>query len=141
MGVVTRVYYHGELLMLNQRIAANELGTFLSAISHPRRIQIIEELRSGERDVGALQKVLSVTHSNVSQHLAVLRAQRVVVEQRRGRQVLYCLRTPKLAEWLVAGMQFLPAIADEVTQAKSAIERATTAWSAPRPEDRTNNEG
>ena len=94
-------------------LAANELGELLSAIAHPRRIQIIEELRSGERDVGALQKVLAISHSNVSQHLAVLRAHRVVAEQRKGRWVLYHLCRPQLADWLVKGGQFLPAVAVE----------------------------
>lgn len=121
-------------------LAANQLGAFLSAIAHPRRIQIIEELRSGERDVGALQKLLGVTHSNVSQHLSVLRAHRVVVEHRRGRQVFYHLRAPKLADWLVDGMQHLPAIADEVAQVKSALRRATVDWSLPRTRDQKSKD-
>jgi DNA-binding transcriptional ArsR family regulator len=126
-----------ERLMPYRLLAATELGAFLSAVAHPRRIQIVEELRSGERDVGTLQKLLGVTHSNVSQHLAVLRANRVVVEHRRGRQVMYRLCSPKLAEWLVEGMQFLPAVAEEVTHVKSALRRATAAWSSPRKPDQT----
>jgi DNA-binding transcriptional ArsR family regulator len=113
-------------------LAANELGEFLSAIAHPRRIQIIEELRSGERDVGALQKVLAISHSNVSQHLAVLRAHRIVTEQRQGRRVLYQLCTPKLAEWLVMGLQFLPLSSDRDSKVRAALRRATVAWNAPK---------
>ena len=35
-------------------LAATELAEFLRALAHPRRIQILEELRSGERDVASL---------------------------------------------------------------------------------------
>lgn len=111
-----------------RRLAANELGEFLGAIVHPRRIQIIEELRDGERDVGTLQKAMGITHSNVSQHLAVLRAHRVVSEYRVGRRVLYRLRLPRLADWLLEGMAFLPAVAQEVNQVKKALNRAKEAW-------------
>ena len=40
-------------------LAANTLSEFLSAIGHPRRIQVIEELRSGELDAASLTKTLS----------------------------------------------------------------------------------
>ena len=117
-------------------LAANELGDFLGAIAHPRRIQVIEELRSGEKDVGSLQKVLGISHSNVSQHLAVLRSQRVVLEHREGRQVFYRLRSPELAEWLVEGMRFLSVVGDEAGQVKKALLRASAAWSSPKNQNK-----
>ncbi len=46
-------------------LAATELAEFLRALSHPRRIQMLEELRSGERDVAALAKVTELAHSSV----------------------------------------------------------------------------
>ncbi len=57
-------------------LAASELAEFLRALSHPRRIQIIEELRSGERDVASLAEATELVHSMVSQHLMVLRKSR-----------------------------------------------------------------
>ena len=110
-------------------LAANALGEFLSAIAHPRRIQIIEELRSGEIDVASLTKTLGVSHSNVSQHLAVLRAHRVVVERREGRRVFYRLRTTELAEWLVQGMDFLPPMDQGTDEVRKAIRKAKSKWS------------
>lgn len=95
-------------------LAARELAEFLRAIAHPRRVQIIEELRRGERDVGALQKTLEIRYSGVSQHLMVLRANRIVAERREGRQVFYRLRLPQLAEWLIGGVDFLPEASREV---------------------------
>ena len=110
-------------------LAANALGEFLSAIAHPKRIQIIEELRSGEIDVASLTKTLGVSQSNVSQHLAVLRAHRVVAERREGRRVFYRLRTVELAEWLVKGMDFLAPMDQQAGEVRKAIKKAQTKWS------------
>ncbi len=88
-------------------LAATELGEFLRAVAHPRRIQIVEELRSGEQDVASLARTTGLVHSGVSQHLMVLRAHRIVAERREGRRVFYRLRVTELADWLVAAMDFL----------------------------------
>jgi DNA-binding transcriptional ArsR family regulator len=109
-------------------LAANKLGEYLSAISHPRRIRIIEELRNGEKDVRTLQATLEVSHSNVSQHLRTLRAHRVVTERREGRHVYYRLCSSELAEWLVAGMRFLPEMTRENDEVKNALRSAHKAW-------------
>ncbi len=106
-----------------RHLAARQLGDFLSAIAHPRRIQIIEELRSGKKDVGTLQKTLGISYSNVSQHLATLRAHRVVAEQREGRHVCYHLRNTQLARWLADGIQFLPEATLEIDQVKQALRQ------------------
>ena len=110
-------------------LAANALGEFLGAIAHPRRIQIIEELRSGEVDVASLTELLGVSHSNVSQHLAVLRAHHVVAERREGRRVFYRLRTVELAEWLVTGMDFLAPMDQQNDEVRKAIKKAKSNWS------------
>ncbi|MFO0904693.1 MAG: metalloregulator ArsR/SmtB family transcription factor [Pirellulales bacterium] len=111
-----------------RRLAADELGAFLGAIAHPRRIQIVEELRSGAKDVGSLASQLSVSQSNVSQHLAVLRMLRVVTERREGRRMVYQLGCSKLAAWLLDGMQFLPAMTQEAEEVKNALQHARAVW-------------
>lgn len=110
-------------------LAASKLCEFLGAIAHARRIQIIEELRQGETDVGSLRKVLGVSHSNVSQHLAILRAHRIVAERREGRQVFYRLCSLELAEWLVDGLRFLPEATAESIEVQHALRDAKLAWS------------
>lgn len=123
-----------------RRLAAEELGAFLGAIAQPRRIQIIEELRAGEKDVGTLAAQLEVTHSNVSQHLAVLRTLRVVSEHREGRRIIYQLCNPQLAEWLVEAMVFLPAMAPKSDQLKDVLEHARAAWSVTNDSNRSKSE-
>jgi len=110
-------------------LAASELAEFLRALSHPRRIQILEELRNGERDVASLAKSTGLAHSNVSQHLMVLRAHRVVSERREGRRVFYRLRSEQLSDWLVQGMEFLPPMAQQTDEVRKAIKKAKSKWS------------
>jgi DNA-binding transcriptional ArsR family regulator len=88
-------------------IIAKELAALLSALAHPHRIRIVEELGRGEMDVNSLQQELGISHSGVSQNLAILRAHRLVVERREGRHVIYRLAQPELASWLLGGLDFL----------------------------------
>ncbi|MFO0821258.1 MAG: metalloregulator ArsR/SmtB family transcription factor [Pirellulales bacterium] len=122
-----------------RRMAALELGEFLGAIAQPRRIQILEELRSGPQDVGTLARKLAVPQANVSQHLAVLRSLRVVTEHREGRRVVYQLSLPRLADWLVEGMQFLPTMTAQSDQLKEAVMNARAAWKSATHEPKAGS--
>lgn len=112
-------------------IAAKELADFLGAVSHPQRIRIIEELRDHEMDVNSLQAILNVSHSRVSQHLAVLRTHRVVAERRDGRHVFYHLLDPRLAGWLAAGLEFIAREAQARADLGDALEKTRELWSQP----------
>ena len=110
-------------------LAATELAEFLRSLSHPRRIQVLEELRSGERDVAFLAQTTGLAHSSVSQHLMVLRAHRIVSERREGRRVFYRLRSEQLANWLVQGMDFLAPMDQQTDEVRKAIKKAKSKWS------------
>ena len=110
-------------------LAATELADFLRALAHPRRIQVLEELRSGELDVASLARSTGLAPSSVSQHLMVLRAHRVVAERRSGRRVFYRLRSVELADWLVQGMDFLAPMDQQNDEVRKAIKRAKSKWS------------
>jgi DNA-binding transcriptional ArsR family regulator len=112
-----------------QRLAVAELAKLLSVLSHRDRIQIVECLRGGERDVNYLQEALGVSHSRVSQHLSRMRASRMVVERREGRHVYYHLKHPRLALWLMEGLSFLEADVSETEALRDAIEQARLVWS------------
>ncbi len=62
---------------------------FFKALGHPVRIAILEYLRAGPRSVGELQSLTGVTGSSISQQLAVLRGQGIVVPERDGSTVRY----------------------------------------------------
>jgi DNA-binding transcriptional ArsR family regulator len=112
-----------------RRLAASELAELLRALAHSGRIQILEELRRGERDVTSLATATHLAHSNVSQHLMVLRARRVVTERREGRRVFYRLRSEGLADWLVRGMDFLAPMDSQTEEVRRAIRKAKSKWS------------
>lgn len=109
-------------------VVAKELSDFLGAIAHPIRIRLIEELRAEECDVGSMSTAIGISQSMTSQHLMVLRAHRIVTERREGRHVVYRLRQPELAEWLVHAVDLLPGAAKEVDQVRQAIRKVRSVW-------------
>ncbi len=66
----------------------------LKALAHPSRLFIVEELARGERCVCELTKMIGADVSTVSKHLALLRRAGLVIDDKRGNQVFYQLRTP-----------------------------------------------
>jgi ArsR family transcriptional regulator len=72
------------------------------ALAHPTRIAIVELLRDGEVPAGAIFAQVGVEQANASQHLAVLRAKRLVSNRKVGNQVFYALRSHRLVEVLDA---------------------------------------
>jgi ArsR family transcriptional regulator len=70
------------------------------ALAHPTRIAILELLAKGELSAGALIEKLELEQANVSQHLAVLRAKRLVSNRKDGNQVFYSVRDPIIIQVL-----------------------------------------
>jgi DNA-binding transcriptional ArsR family regulator len=115
-------------------LVTKELADLLGVLAHPHRIRIIEELRETERDVNTLQTVLGISHSGVSQHLSVLRAHRLVAERREGRHVFYHLRQPKLARWLIEGIEFVAGTQEVADDVRQAIESMRARWTVDKTE-------
>jgi DNA-binding transcriptional ArsR family regulator len=108
--------------MSNAAIANKQLAVLLGVLSHPLRIQIVEELHKTECDVSTLRNSLNVPHSGVSQHLAVLRTHRLVIERREGRRVVYRLADSALADWLLSAFRFLETTAGRYDEIRDAIQ-------------------
>ena len=70
------------------------------ALANPTRIAILDELREGELTVSDLVKRLGVEQSNLSQHLAVMRARQIVLARKSGSQVFYSVRDPLIFQIL-----------------------------------------
>jgi len=68
------------------------------APAHPTRIAIRELLSGGEISAGALIEKLGMEQANVSQHLAVLRAKKLVCNRKAGNQAFYSVRDPVIIE-------------------------------------------
>lgn len=69
----------------------------LRALANPRRVAIVLELADGERCVHELVEALDISQPLVSQHLRVLRSERLVSARRRGREMAYTLADDHIA--------------------------------------------
>jgi DNA-binding transcriptional ArsR family regulator len=70
------------------------------ALSDPKRIAILYDLRDGPRNVTELAAGLGVNPVTVSRHLKVLREQRLVETAREGASVYYALADVRVLEAL-----------------------------------------
>jgi len=68
------------------------------ALAHPTRLQVLDLLSKKERSVEELTRLVGTGQSNLSQHLAALRQQRLVVAKRVGMNVYYELSNPKISD-------------------------------------------
>ena len=68
------------------------------ALAHPTRLQVLNLLSKKERSVEELTRLVGTGQSNLSQHLAALRQQKLVVAKRVGMNVYYELSNPKIVD-------------------------------------------
>jgi DNA-binding transcriptional ArsR family regulator len=115
--------------MPDRLVVAKELADIFKIIAHPDRIRIIEELGSGEKDVNTLVEHLELPGPRVSQHLGLMRANRIVEERREGRHHYYHLIQPDMANWIIEALSFVEGRASVIS--KTAINRARDLWTAP----------
>ena len=71
---------------------------FCRGLGDPKRLLIIDALQHGETSVGQLAQYLGASHSNVSQHLALLRDLGLAQARRVDNNVFYRLADPRIAE-------------------------------------------
>lgn len=69
--------------------ALAHIAAYFQALSEPTRLQLINLLRAGERNVGELARECGCTTANASKHLALLAQQGMVVRESRGTSVYY----------------------------------------------------
>lgn len=130
-------------------VISTEFAKLFSVLANPNRVRIVQELHQGELSVNDLQELLGITHAAVSQQLAVLRTNRLVVERRDGRNVFYKLKEPELAAWVLSGIKFISPDHREIQKMMNAIEKAKETWtsdeedtkSSPRSKPTENGKG
>lgn len=83
---------------------AGLLVNFLKALSNERRLRIVCALYSGEKSVGELEKIVGLSQSALSQHLARLRRDGLVTTRRDAQTIYYALNRG-IAEKLLRGLQ------------------------------------
>lgn len=63
----------------------------LRALANPKRLEIMQLLRSDSLHVGDMSRMLGLPQANLSQHLMVLRQLKVVITERKGKEIYYRL--------------------------------------------------
>ena len=94
----------------------------LKAMAHPSRLLILEELEKGEHCVCELTEMIGADVSTVSKHLSVLKRAGLVVDEKRGNQVFYQLRVPRILNFFGCIESVLEA---QVREQSSALKIVT----------------
>lgn len=67
-------------------------------LASPKRIEILNALKEGEKTVSELVEILGVPKANVSQHLAVMRHKGILRFRREGINMYYSVSNRKVIE-------------------------------------------
>lgn len=91
---------------------ARKASDVLKALSHETRLLILWLLSESERSVSELEQMLSLPQAAVSQQLARLRLDHLVVARRDGRAIHYSISSSKISA-IVAALHSLLCAAPE----------------------------
>lgn len=75
------------------------------ALSDYTRFQILSALMVGERSVGELQEICSVSQSAISHQLRLLRDRGLVTQRREGQRSIYALADDHVAMLIAVGLE------------------------------------
>jgi len=87
----------------------HEFARIAASFASPKRIEIIDVLAQGERNVETLAAETDLSIANASRHLQILKASRLVASRKAGPQVLYRLADPGV----VGAYRMLRVLAEE----------------------------
>ena len=74
---------------------AQKATNLLKCMANEWRLMILCQLAEGERSVGELELELGLSQSALSQHLAILRRERMVETRRSAQSIIYSLASPE----------------------------------------------
>ncbi len=70
---------------------SEEAARLLALLANPHRLRVLCTLHKGEHSVSALEKVVDLSQSALSQHLAKLREARLVATRRQAQTIYYTI--------------------------------------------------
>lgn len=85
---MSKSYESGRALV---RVNAEMASSLLKAVANEHRLRILCHLTENEYSVGELEEFIGISQSALSQHLARLRADRLVKARRSSQNVYYSL--------------------------------------------------
>ena len=72
----------------------------LKALGNEKRLEILFYLQDQELNVGQLEKMVGLSQSALSQHLAILRAENIVKTRRSAQTIFYSIMSAKVLKIL-----------------------------------------
>jgi ArsR family transcriptional regulator len=74
-----------------------EISRVFAKLSHPIRLELVLKLMENKCCVKEIGEIFDIPQPSVSQHLKQLREAGIVVDQRKGNNVNYCIED----EWII----------------------------------------
>lgn len=90
-------------------------------LSSPKRLEILNALKDGEKTVSELVDILGVPKANVSQHLAVMRHKGILKSRRNGVNIHYTLASSKVIQACILMREVLT---DQMKERSKLIDMA-----------------
>jgi DNA-binding transcriptional ArsR family regulator len=84
------------------KASSSEAEELLKALANSNRLMILCELKDGERSVSALERVVPLAQSALSQHLAKLRECGIVTTRREAQTIFYSLSDARVSRLMDA---------------------------------------
>ncbi len=104
-----------------------DAAALASALADPLRLSVLHRLMDGPASVAELTAIVGAQQSKVSNHLAVLRQRGLVKASRAGRQTIYALRDPTVAQLIealisIAGTRSAPRLEGPIVTARTCYD-------------------
>lgn len=84
--------------MSNQKV--DNLAKKLKALANDKRLEILYHITDDELSVGQIEKIVNLSQSALSQHLAVLRRENVVKTRRNAQTIYYAIKDDNIKKIL-----------------------------------------
>jgi DNA-binding transcriptional ArsR family regulator len=111
--------------LLELQSKAETVAGLLKSVGNRNRLIMLCELLKGERSVGGLQQAIGLSQSALSQHLARLRADKIVATRRESQTIYYSLASQKVSRLigLLYQLYCAPSCDDEADGLRNAKGR------------------
>lgn len=85
----------GTVDLESMQASAMRASALLKSMGNPHRLMVLCQLAKGERSVGELERMIGLSQSALSQHLARLRRDNLVQTRRSAQTIYYSLAGPE----------------------------------------------
>jgi DNA-binding transcriptional ArsR family regulator len=85
-------------ILLTDKALYEMQAEICKTLTNPKRIEILNTLKTEEKTVSELVEALGASKANVSQHLAVMRHKGILSTRRDGVNIYYRVSNPKVID-------------------------------------------